>query len=126
MRAHGGARCCHNIAVFGADDGSPNAVVPFDFDQAGVVDAPYAVPAPGLGIRRVTDRAYRGFCVHNDLLPAAVAVMNEKRPEIEALFSREELPHRPARARALKYLEGFFDTIDDAKKFEKRVIRDCR
>ncbi len=37
-------RCCHNVAVFSGDGGASNSVVPFDFDQAGLVDAPYAVP----------------------------------------------------------------------------------
>jgi len=120
-------RCCHNIAVFGQEGVDLNTVVPFDFDQTGLVNPPYAAPPDaGLGIRRVTDRRYRGLCKHNGQLAGAIAVFNQKRPEIEALFSREELPYPKDRERALKYIEGFYDTINDPKKLLKRIIDHCR
>ena len=37
-------RCCHNIAVFGEEAVDLNTVVPFDFDQTGLVNPPYAAP----------------------------------------------------------------------------------
>ena len=119
-------RCCHNVAIFGREGVDLNTVLPFDFDQAGLVDAPYAVPAASLDIRRVTERLYRGLCGHNHLVPAAVAVFNERRSEIEALFNREDLPYPPARQRASKYIDGFYDTINDPRKLEKKILSDCR
>jgi len=120
-------RCCHNVAVFGEEGVDLNTVVPFDFDQTGLVNPPYAAPPdPSLDIRRVTDRRYRGLCEHNRELPAAINLFNEKRPELEDLFSRDELPYPKDRERALKYISGFFKTINDPQKVEKNLLSDCR
>ena len=34
----------------------------YDFDWSGLVDAPYSFPDSRLGIKRTTDRLYRGGC----------------------------------------------------------------
>ena len=101
-------RCCHNVALFGQEGVALNTVVPFDFDQTGLVNPPYAAPPdPSLGIRRITDRRFRGICQHNDELAGAIAVFNQKRPELEALFTNNELPYPKDRERALKYIAEF-------------------
>jgi len=120
-------RCCHNVAVFGEKGGDLNTVLPFDFDQTGLVNPPYAAPPdPSLGIQRVTDRKYRGLCEHNHQLPTAITLFNEKRPELEALFRRDELPYQKERERALKFIAGFYDTINDPRKLEKKILSTCR
>jgi hypothetical protein len=119
-------RCCHNVAVFGTENGGHNTVVPFDFDQAGLVDAPYAAPDPGLGIRRVTDRVFRGLCEHNSGLSASIAVFNRKRSELDSLFNDDRLPYPDARKRALKYIDEFYETINNPRKLEKRILKSCR
>ena len=126
VKGRPGDRCCHNVAVLGGGGFDLNTVLPFDFDQAGLVDAPYAVPDDGLGIRRVTERLYRGLCEHNKELPTVIAVFNQHRPELEALFSRESLPHPQARERALKYIGDFYETINDSRKLQKKILGDCR
>ena len=121
-----GQRCCHNVAVLGAEGDRFNTLLPFDFDQAGLVNAPYAVPDEGLRIDRVTERVYRGFCGHNDDLPSAIAVFNERRPELEELFNQDGLPNPKVRKGALKYIDGFYNTINDPRMVEKRILSDCR
>jgi hypothetical protein len=121
-----GQRCCHNMAVLGAEGDRYNTLLPFDFDQAGLVDAPYAAPDEGLGIGQVTERVYRGFCRHNDELPAAIAVFNEVRPELEELFNQDGLPNPKVRKRALKYIDTFFNTINDPRRVQSRILSDCR
>ena len=120
-------RCCHNVAVFGEEGGHLNTVVPFDFDQTGLVNPPYAAPPdPSLGIRRVTDRKYRGLCQHNHELPATITLFREKRPELEALFGRDDLPYPKSREQALKYIGDFYETINDPRKLEKKILSACR
>ena len=120
-------RCCHNVAVFGEENGGPNTLVPFDFDQTGVVNPPYAAPPdPSLGIRRVTDRKYRGLCEHNPEVAAAIAIFNDRRPALEVLFRNDGLPYPKAREHAWQYIEGFYDTINDPRNYEKRILEDCR
>ncbi len=126
VRGRPNERCCHNVAVLGGGDSTLKDVMPFDFDQSGLVDAPYAVPNPNLKIRRVTQRKYRGLCEHNSLLPDAIAIFNQRRTEITALFDREDLPFPKDRAHALEYIDGFYATINDSKKLEKEIIKACR
>ncbi len=126
LSCYPGERCCHNVAVLGAVSDRYNTILPFDFDYAGLVDAPYARPDATLRIRRVTQRVYRGFCLHNDRVPAAIAVFNERRPELEMLFNENELPDPKARQRAMKYITSFYDTINNHRKVESRILGACR
>jgi hypothetical protein len=126
VAASEGERCCHNVAVLGAAGKDIKTLLPFDFDHSGLVNAPYASPQIHLPIRRVTQRLYRGFCWCSDFLPAAIAVFNEKRPEIERLFSDERLPDPKARKRAWKYINEFYETINDPKKVQRHLLGRCR
>ena len=127
VQGRGNDRCCHNIAVFGDEGGQLNTVVPFDFDQTGMVNPPYAAPPDAsLGIRRITDRRYRGLCEHNGRLADAIAVFNQRRPELVALFGSDELPYPKEREKALKYINYFYEIINDPKKLEKKILSDCR
>ena len=121
-----GQSCCHNMAVLGAESDKYNTLLPFDFDQTGLVDAPYAAPDERLKIQRVTQRVYRGYCSHNDEIPAAIAIFNEKRPELEELLNENVLPNPQARKRALKYIDSFYDTIKSPRKVESRIVSKCR
>ena len=69
---------------------------------------------------------YRGFCMHNDDVPAAIAVFNEMRSELEELFKQDGLPNPQARKRALKYIDGFYNLINDPRKVKSRILSDCR
>ena len=55
-----------------------------------------------------------------------ITLFNEKRPDLEALFNRDDLPYQKERERALKYIGGFYDTINDPRKLEKKILTTCR
>jgi hypothetical protein len=125
--APGDEDCCHNSKLIGKDSESvPKYGIPYDFDSSGLVDAHYAVPPDGLGMRNIRQRLYRGFCFANDALPGAVALFNEKKPEIMALF--RDNPHLSdrTRERAIEYVEEFYGTINDPKEFEREITGRCR
>lgn len=121
-----GNRCCHNVAALNAEGNGYNAVLPFDFDQAGLVNAPYAQPDQQLAIRSVTQRVYRGFCAFNHLLPEVISTFNQRWPELERIFSREELPDPKTRQRALKYIKSFYEIINNPRKVENKLLAECR
>lgn len=102
------------------------APVPFDFDLAGAVDAPYAAPAEGLPISTVRQRYYRGWC-RPELDPESVlAAFRDARPRIEALY--REFPHVSDETRegTLAYYGQFFEQIENAEVAQRRIFRDCR
>ena len=121
-----GEGCCHNgrvIAAAGRQDGY--VIVPYDFDQAGVIDTEYALPDRRLGINSVTSRLYRGFCWQNDMLPGAITRFNEQRDAIEGAMVSEELPGS-RRKRVLRFIDRFYEIVNDPQELEERLIAKCR
>lgn len=121
-----GEGCCHNgrvIAPRGEQAGW--IVLPYDFDQAGIINTDYALPDRRLGIRQVTARLYRGFCWQNEALKEAAAVFTHKREAITAaLIPTEISASRQARIR--RYIERFYDTINDPAELEEDLLAKCR
>jgi hypothetical protein len=120
--------CCHNVRVTAAD-GAATAdlvAVPYDLDSAGLVDAPYAGPDARLQIRAVTERLFRGFCIHNPALAAARGELLGAREAILAMVRDEEGLDARRRQAALRYLEAGFDTLASDASFAREVTARCR
>ena len=122
-----GYPCCHNVAIFGPEGAETDLIpVPFDLDSTGLVDPPYAAPAPGLPIQRVRQRLYRGFCEVNPNLPQAIERLQSKRSDLLALFEESVRLSPSAKRSARRYLEGFFEILEDPRKLERQVLQKCR
>jgi hypothetical protein len=115
--------CCHNAVPF--SDGSLVWPVPYDFDFSGLVDAPYADPAPQFKIRSVRTRVYRGRCSNNDILDETLATFRAKKNEIYGLVTA--LPDLDDRNRreVTQYLDSFFRVAEDEKRIEREFVREC-
>jgi hypothetical protein len=125
-RGPGGEDCCHNGKVLGQPGANEDwVVVPYDFDQSGLINTEYAMPIPALGIRSVRQRLYRGECLNNSLLPQTIALFNEQRDALETALVPETLSPS-TRKSALKYIREFYETINDADKLNKKIIADCQ
>lgn len=122
-----GEDCCHNTRPIGATETATSNLVslPYDFDQTGLVSAPYAAPPAQLGVSNVRQRVFRGFCSHNAETRAAAAEFLAARPQLEAAITAiPELGERQQR-RALAYLGGFFDDISTPEEIEDNLIDNC-
>lgn len=120
-----GEECCHNADLFAAADGRIYPV-PYDFDMSGMVDAPYATPNPRFKLRNVRQRLYRGHCIHNAHLPAAVQAFRDHRDSLFALVDNEDLLTDRTAKTMRKYLDSFYDVIDDRKRLDREIIQACR
>ncbi len=126
LKGPGDENCCHNGKVIGAAGSEENWVVlPYDFDVSGIIFTDYALPAEGLPIRSVKQRLYRGRCVHNEQLQTTIALFNEKRSELEAVLAAPELSDK-SRKTVLKYLDAFFEIVNDPDEVNKELIEKCR
>jgi len=120
-------KCCHNSKIIAPDmDAVPKYVVPYDFDSSGIVNAHYAAPPAELKVRTVRQRLFRGFCAHNVTIPQAVERFQDKKPEIMALFENDPNLTDKNRANTIKYIEDFYEIIDNPKKLEKNITDKCR
>jgi len=125
LKGPGEDGCCHNGKII-ITPGTVTewVVLPYDFDQAGLIKTKYSAPAPALKLKSVRQRLYRGRCLHNDQLAETVALFNEKREEIEAAINPEDLDKR-TRNSALKYINEFYKTINTEKLYLRRIESAC-
>ena len=125
LKGPGSEPCCHNGKVIitpGTTDGW--IVLPYDFDQAGLINTRYSMPAEGLGIRSVRQRVFRGRCLNLKHLDESIAKFNESRPQIEEALNPPAIDKRN-RKKALKYIDDFYEIINDPKKRKKQIEDDC-
>ena len=118
--------CCHNVDILSASGSPPYLPLPYDFDFAGLVDAPYAEPNPRYPLRTVRTRYYKGVCGNNELLPDTLQSFRESRYPIERVIEDAEFLSGSARKSIWAYLEKFFDRISDQESVDKYLIGNCR
>jgi len=117
--------CCHNGKVIirpGSQDGW--IVLPYDFDQAGLINTRYSMPADGLGIRSVRQRVFRGRCRNIPQLETTVGIFNELRAALEAELLPDVLEGGTRRA-ADKYIDEFYQVINDPGRRQKKLADKC-
>ena len=100
--------------------------VPYDFDLAGLVHAPYAAPDPRLGIRAVTDRLYRGPCRTTEEFDEAAEAFRAKRADMFTLLESMRDLNPDARSEAKAYLESFFRTIEKPDSIKRQFVNGCK
>ena len=116
--------CCHNYVLFG-NDVDPILAIPYDFDQSGFVDAPYALPNENLRIRSVTQRLYRGRCANNEHLEESIGMFSNERDKLFALIADQEGLDSRARKQVTRYLDDFYEIIDDPRDVQRKIINKC-
>jgi hypothetical protein len=116
--------CCHNAVIYQKDT-DPYISIPYDFDHAGIVDAPYAEPNPKFKISSVKKRVYRGRCANNAHLDSSLQQFLGKRDEITQLIEGLEGFDARSIKTVLAYVDGFYKDISDPKSVQKKFIKKC-
>ena len=111
--------------ILGENESIPTPV-PYDFDRAGIVRAPYAKPAPELKLSSTKERRYRGYCIKNmDEFAEVFAYFNELKDEIYAIYDGNPLLHERYIKNTLKYLDDFYEVINNPKKAKLAFTYPC-
>jgi len=125
-RGSGGGECCHNAKLL-QDRDRQYFPIPYDFDSSGFVNTNYAAPPdPALRISRNTRRLYRGFCVPPETLDAAIRVVQASRDRIVSIVGDTSHVDQRVANRSVRFVEDFFEIIDDPRRTERLIIRACR
>jgi hypothetical protein len=115
-----GKDCCHNTRLMGAEGATGASTglipVPYDFDYAGLVNAPYAVPPEGIHVANVKVRRYRGFCAHNEEAKAFLAQVSARRDSLLAILNDTPQLYDRTRKSATAYLGNFFEEAGSPSK----------
>ncbi len=122
-----GESCCHNYVLLepDGDDRRPQLAVPYDFDMSGIVDARHAEPNPRFKIRSVRTRLYRGRCANNEYLEGTLQAFRDRRQAINQLVAGSSHMSDKTKKRVRNYIDEFYETIDNPKTVNSRLIKRC-
>ena len=115
----------HNIKLFGPIDGLLYPV-PFDFDWAGVVNAPYAEPDGTLDIRSVRDPLFTGYCRSLGEFEQAFSLFNRHQGALYELHRGQEGIDQRRIDRMLEDYDRFYHTINRPREVERTIMRQCK
>lgn len=115
-----------NIKLLAVDSLSRPYAVPYDFDHAGIVGAPYAKPAAVLKLKTVKERRYRGYC-SKDLqkFEESIVFFNQLKREIYSVYQDCDLLDEKYKQVTLDYLDEFYETINDPDKWQSEFTYPC-
>lgn len=115
-----------NIKLITVDSTSLPFTVPYDFDHAGIVRAPYANPAPELQMSSTLERRYRGYCMPEmNQFTAVFETFNQLKDDFYAIYNDNPLLSNSYQNQTLKFLDHFYETINDPKKAIKAFSYPC-
>ena len=117
--------CCHNTDVLSETGGPPYLPLPFDFDFAGIVNAPYAQPNPRFPIDNVRQRFYKGLCENNELLPGTAQRFLDEHGDFITIVDRLEPLSKRSQRSVRNFLSGFLDRISSAESLERHFVNKC-
>ena len=115
-----------NIKLLAIDNNQFPHPVPYDFDHAGIVEAPYAEPFGALKMSSIRQRRFRGYCIDdlNDF-KSTIAFFNSVKQKVYDLYNNCSLLEDRYKKRTLKYLDEFYQTINNEKAWQKEFAYPC-
>ncbi|MGB5498895.1 MAG: hypothetical protein WBM77_08205 [Maribacter sp.] len=115
-----------NIKLITTDSTSLPIAIPYDFDHAGIVRAPYAKPAPQLQLRSTLQRRYRGYCIPEmNEFTAVIDTFNRLKADFYAVYDGNPLLSSKYQSQTLEFLDRFYETINDPKKAQAAFSYPC-
>jgi len=111
----------HNIKILRTED-SRLVAIPYDFDHAGMVNAPYARPSEALPIASVLNRLYRGTEYSMETYNAVFEKFESIKPDLYALYLENPLFSENYKKFAIKYMDEFYETINNEKKIQREFL----
>ena len=116
----------HNSKVIELPD-HKKVPLPYDFDMAGLVNAPYATVNESLEIKSVQERLYRGYCRKESVMqfvrteylglePAIMKVMSDH----HSYFNNNEF------LQMKMFVEQFFSILKNDNQFKNAILLSCR
>ena len=116
-----------NIKFIAKDSLSLPITVPYDFDHAGIVRAPYAKPAEELQMRSTLQRRYRGYCLEDlENFRNVIAKYDILKDDIYGLYSSSSLLDEKYVQKTIKYLDEFYATLHNPKKLSNEFQYPCQ
>jgi hypothetical protein len=115
-----------NIKLITVDSTSLPTAVPYDFDHAGIVRAPYANPAEELQMSSILERRYRGYCIPEmNQFTEIFKTFNQLKNDFYALYEGNPLLSSSYQNQTIKFLDQFYETINDPEEAQEAFSYPC-
>lgn len=118
----------HNVDLIGLNN-DKFIPIPFDFDCAGLINTPYAIPSPELPIVTVRDRLFKSSCnikkEYYDYEPS-IKLFNQKKNAILSMLENATYLDKWYRKSSMKYISNFYEIINDPDEFNKYITQNCK
>lgn len=120
--AHGS----HNVRLIKSKDYPLPLPIAYDFDYAGLVDAPYAIHGEGIDLEEITDRMYLGMCRAPGTIQKHIPLFKEKKETFYNII--QDFPHLGKRDKKvmISYLDEFYKIINHPKILKRNILSVCR
>ena len=125
LRPEPDKNCCHNADLMAPKGETVYTAVPFDFDFAGFVNAPYAQPNPRYKLPNVRVRLFLGHCEYDEQLQSTVQFFHDRKDDIYRIFEGQELMSRTSASSTKKYVDTFYERIAGPADVQKWLINKC-
>ena len=99
----------------------------YDFDMTGLVNPPYGQVNSAVGIEKITDRVFRGFCRNPELVQTIRKEFLAKESKIFETIESNKQYYSEADAKSINtFIKEFFDILKNDKLFQQKVLEACR
>lgn len=115
----------HNLKILKQPVVKYIAVIPYDFDYAGIINTNYATPHEKLPIEYVRERFFLGMCRDKGTYEPILQKFRDKKEAVLATCSNLQYLDEKAKKNAINYLEDFFEILDNPKKIRQKIVQHC-
>lgn len=118
----------HNVKILRVGPKESLYAVPYDFDMSGIVNTSYARPHEKLQdkISSVRTRWYRGLCRKQEEFAPVIALFNERKAALYAVYEDFRLLSGRSGKSTLRYLDDFYEIINKPRKVKKHLVENCK
>jgi len=115
-----------NIKILADSSKNKLYAVPYDFDHAGLVSAPYAKPSAALEMNSVQERRYRGYCsedwatfekIVNEFIQAKTAIYQ--------LIKNCQYLEVKEQKKMIGFIDDFYETLSKPDQLKKALSYPC-
>ena len=116
----------HNVRLIKCQDYPLPLPIAYDFDYAGLVDAPYAVHGKGINLEYITDRLYLGMCRDKGVLEKQIPLFKEKKAAFYKIINDFPYLEGKDKKTMTSYLDEFYEILESPKSFRRNIAELCR
>lgn len=115
----------HNIKLLALEAEREVIPVAYDFDYAGFVNTPYAVPKEGLGISHVSARFYQGLCRNKEEFEPILQSFRDKKEEVLRLCKSMSHLDKGSQKYVDHFIHSFYKIIEHPRKTKRQILKHC-